>query len=79
MGLANVLKPTVPLALSESIMSEEELSTRALDNGSTIGTNPETVCIALESIYTDERRREALKQLTQISGSDQSKRNRNHK
>lgn len=66
MGLADTLKPTMPQPLSTDIMSEDELDNLSLgvfvDN--VIGTNPETLLIALESEHTPSIRRQALKDLT---------------
>lgn len=65
MGLASTLKPKMPTPLSMSIMTETELNERSFDSfiEGTIGTNPETLCIALEDANTPDTRREALRNL----------------
>lgn len=72
MGLADVMRPQMPPTLSTNIMTETELNERSFDSfvDSTIGTNPETLFIALESMDTEERRREAFAQLINSTSVD---------
>jgi len=58
-------------------MTETELNERSFDEfiDNTIGTNPETLLIALEDYNTPSSRREALKQI--LNGSTPAVKSRN--
>ncbi len=60
-GITDLTKPPNPEALALRVAIHSALS----DN--TIGTNPETVLIAIEEHHTPSHRREALKQLYRSS------------
>jgi len=72
MGLRDVLRPQMPKPLSTDIMSDTELNERSFDEfvSGTIGTNPETLFMALEDMGTEEKRREALAQLIDSTSVD---------
>ena len=76
MGLRNVLKPKMPKSLSMDIMSESQIDAISVDPlvDNTVGTNPESLMIQLESDTCSPTHRYALEQIRRGNKPDSSNR-----